>query len=145
MQTTVRDLLRRKSGPIRYVAETDSVLDAVEQLVQHNISAVVVLDGSELIGIVTERDVARNVVLTGTPADATAVGEIMTRDVLFVRPEHTIEECMALMTERRIRHLPVLEGKRLIGILSIRDLVDALVSQKQFVIEQLENYITGRI
>jgi CBS domain-containing protein len=123
----------------------DSILDAVEQLVQHNISAVVVRDGSDPIGIVTERDVARNVVLTGTPADATAVGEIMTRDVLFGRPEHTIEECMAVMTERRIRHLPVLAGKRLIGILSIRDLVDALVSQKQFVIEQLENYITGRI
>ena len=145
MQTTVRDLLKLKSGPIRYVADTDSVLRAVELLVQYNISAVIVLDGSQLIGIVTERDVARSVVLTGTTANATAVSEIMTRDVLVVRPEHTIEECMALMTERRIRHLPVLEGTRLIGILSIRDLVDALVSQKQFVIEQLENYITGRI
>ena len=145
MQTTVRDLLKLKSGPIRYVADTDSVLRAVELLVQYNISAVSVLDGSQLIGIVTERDVARSVVLTGTTANATAVSEIMTRDVLVVRPEHTIEECMALMTERRIRHLPVLEGTRLIGILSIRDLVDALVSQKQFVIEQLENYITGRI
>ncbi len=145
MQTTVRDLLKRKSVSLKSVIETDSVLRAVEQLVEHNISAVLVLDGAELVGIVTERDIARNLALSQTSASETPVSRIMTRDVLFVRPEHSIEECMALMTERRIRHLPVMDGTRLMGILSIRDLVDALVSQKQFVIEQLENYITGRI
>ena len=145
METTVRDLLKRKTGALKFVRETNSVFDVVEQLVQHNISAVLVLDGADLVGIVTERDVARNVVLEGRTAKETPVSEIMTRNVLFVRPEQTTEECMALMIERRIRHLPVMDGTRLIGILSIRDLVDALVSQKQFVIEQLENYITGKI
>jgi CBS domain-containing protein len=145
MQTTVRDLLRQKTEPLKFVREDNSVFDVVEQLLEHNISAVLVLRGADLVGIVTERDVARNVVLDGRTAKETAASEIMTRNVLFVRAEQTIEECMALMTERRIRHLPVMEGTRLIGILSIRDLVSALVSQKQFVIEQLENYITGRI
>jgi len=145
MQTTVRDLLKRKHGPLRFVHESDSVFDAVRQLVDNNISALLVLDGAELRGIVTERDVARNVALEGRHAKETPVSEIMTRDVVVVGPTQTIEECMHLMTERRIRHLPVVEAGRLVGILSIRDLVDAVVSQKQFVIEQLEGYITGRI
>jgi len=145
MQTTVRDLLKLKTQPIRFVREHNSVFEAVEELIAHNVSAVLVLDGKDLRGIVTERDVARNVVLAGRTGKETAVGEIMTRNVICVRPEQTIEECMALMTERRIRHLPVIEGGHLIGIVSIRDLVDALVSEKEFVIEQLENYITGRI
>ena len=145
MQTTVRDLLRRKSAPLKFVREQDSVFDAVGQLVEHNISAVLVLKGSDLVGIVTERDIARNAALEGRVAKQTAVGEIMTRNVVTVGPDQTIEECMSVMTERRIRHLPVMDSTRLIGILSIRDLVDALVSQKQFVIEQLEKYITGRI
>jgi CBS domain-containing protein len=145
MQTTVRDLLRRKSIPLKFVGETASVFDAVGQLVEHNISAVLVLSGPDLVGIVTERDVARNVALEGRVAKQTAVSEIMTRNVITVGPDQTIEECMTLMTERRIRHLPVMDGTALIGILSIRDLVDEVVSQKQFVIEQLEKYITGRI
>jgi CBS domain-containing protein len=145
MQTTVRDLLRRKNAPLKFVREHDSVFDAVRQLVEHNISAVLVLNGSDLVGIVTERDVARNVALEGRVAKQTAVSEIMTRNVITVGPDQTIEECMTVMTEKRIRHLPVMDGTALIGILSIRDLVDALVSQKQFVIEQLEKYITGRI
>lgn len=145
MQTTVRDLLRRKSAPLKFVRENDSVFDAVGQLVAHNISAVLVLHGADLVGIVTERDVARNVALEGRVAKQTAVSEIMTRNVITVGPDQTIEECMTLMTEKRIRHLPVMDGSALTGILSIRDLVDAVVSQKQFVIEQLEKYITGQI
>ena len=146
MQTTVRDLLRRKTTPLKFVRETESVFDAVRQLVEHNISAVLVLDGpNHLVGIVTERDVARNVALEGRVAKQTAVAEIMTRNVITVGPDQTIEECMTLMIEKRIRHLPVMDGATLTGILSIRDLVDAVVSQKQFVIEQLEKYITGRI
>jgi CBS domain-containing protein len=145
MQTTVRDLLKRKTAALKFVREDNSVFEVVQQLLEHNISAVLVVDGTTLVGIVTERDVVRNVVLEGRTAKDTAVREIMTRNVLFVRPDQSIEECMALMTEKRIRHLPVMDGPRLIGILSIRDLVGAMVSQNQFVIEQLENYITGRI
>jgi CBS domain-containing protein len=145
MQTTVRDLLKRKTAALKFVREDNSVFEVVQQLLEHNISAVLVVDGTALVGIVTERDVVRNVVLEGRTAKDTAVREIMTRNVLFVRPDQSIEECMALMTEKRIRHLPVMDGPRLIGILSIRDLVGAMVSQNQFVIEQLENYITGRI
>jgi CBS domain-containing protein len=145
MQTTVRDLLQRKTAAPKFVREDNSVFEVVQQLLEHNISAVLVVDGTVLVGIVTERDVVRNVVLEGRTAKDTAVREIMTRNVLFVRPDQTIEECMALMTDKRIRHLPVMDGQRLIGILSIRDLVGAMVSQNQFVIEQLENYITGRI
>jgi CBS domain-containing protein len=145
MQTTVRDLLKRKTAPLKFVREDNSVFEVVQQLLEHNISAVLVVDGTALVGIVTERDVVRNVVLEGRTAKDTAVREIMTRNVLFVRPDQSIEECMALMTDKRIRHLPVMDGPRLIGILSIRDLVGAMVSQNQFVIEQLENYITGRI
>jgi CBS domain-containing protein len=145
MQTTVRDLLKRKTAGLKFVREDNSVFEVVQQLLEHDISAVLVVDGTALVGIVTERDVVRNVVLEGRTAKDTAVREIMTRNVLFVRPDQSIEECMALMTDKRIRHLPVMDGPRLIGILSIRDLVGAMVSQNQFVIEQLENYITGRI
>ncbi len=145
MQTTVRDLLKLKTQPMKFVHERNSVFEAVEELISHNVSAVLVLEGKDLVGIVTERDIAKHVVLAGRTAKETVVSEIMTRNVIYVRPEQTIEECMALMTERRIRHLPVIDGTELIGIVSIRDLVGALVSQKEFVIEQLENYITGRI
>jgi CBS domain-containing protein len=145
MTTTVRDLLQRKTTPLKFVREADSVFETVRKLVEHNVSAVLVLNEEKLLGIVTERDIAKHVALEGRTARDTTAGEIMTRTVIYVRPEQTIEECMALMTERRIRHLPVLEGDQLIGIVSIRDLVGALVSEKQFVIEQLENYITGKI
>jgi CBS domain-containing protein len=93
----------------------------------------------------SERDVTRNVAYAGKQAADTKVGDVMTRDVLYVRPDQTVEECMALMTDKAIRHLPVVERGRMIGIVSIGDLVDLLISEKQFVIEQLENYITGRI
>ena len=145
MTTTVRDLLQRKTTPLKFVRESDSVFEAVRKLVEHNVSAVLVLDDDKLLGIVTERDIAKHVALEGRTAKETSVREIMTRSVIVVRPEQTIEECMAMMTERRIRHLPVIDDGRLVGIVSIRDLVSALVSEKQFVIDQLENYITGKI
>lgn len=145
MSTTVHDLLQRKTTPLKFVRETDSVFDTVRKLVEHNVSAVLVLDDEKLLGIVTERDIAKHVALEGRTARNTTAGEIMTRTVIYVRPEQTIEECMQVMSERRIRHLPVIEGDQLVGIVSIRDLVGALVSEKQFVIDQLENYITGKI
>ena len=143
--TTVRDLLRRKEVGVATVSEDDSVFEAIQRLIEDNIGAVVVMHEDELIGIMSERDVTRNVAFAGKQAADTKVGDVMTRDVLYVRPDQTVEECMALMTDKAIRHLPVVERGRMIGIVSIGDLVDLLISEKQFVIEQLENYITGRI
>ena len=145
METTVRDLLRHKGGVVNSVRANHSVFEVVQQFIEHNIGAVLVMNGAELVGIVSERDVARNVVLESKTERETAVSEIMSREVLWVRPDATVEECMALMTNKRVRHLPVMEATRVIGIVSIGDLVNSLISQKQFVIEQLEGYITGRI
>ena len=105
---------------------------------------VLVIDDGRLVGILSERECARDLVLQDRLARETRVEELMTSEVLVVGPAHTVDECMFLMTENRVRHLPVLEDGRLIGIVSIGDIVNALVSQKQFVIEQLESYITGR-
>ena len=143
--TTVRDLLRRKKGGVATVSEDDSVSDAIERLIEEDIGALPVMHGDELVGILSEREVARNVVVTGKGTSDTKVGDVMKRNVLYVRPDQTVEECMALMTDKGIRYLPVVERGLMIGIVSIGDLVDLLISEKQFVIEQLENYITGRI
>jgi len=145
MQTTIGDLLKRKGGVVRSVRANNSVFEVVHQFIEHNVGAVLVMDGAQLIGIVSERDVARNIVLETKTERETAVTEIMTKDVVCVRPEASVEECLALMTNKRVRHLPVTEGSRVIGIVSIGDLVNAMLSQKQFVIEQLEGYITGRV
>jgi CBS domain-containing protein len=145
MPTTVRDLLRRKGGAVNSVRPDNSVFEVVQQFIAHNIGAVLVMDGAEFVGIVSERDVARNVVLEVKTERETAVTEIMTRNVVTVGPDATVEDCMALMTDKRVRHLPVVADARVIGIVSIGDLVNALLSEKQFIIEQLEGYITGRV
>lgn len=145
MQTTVQDLLQRKGSVVNSVRANCSVFDVVHQFIEHNIGAVLVMNGSELVGIASERDVARNVVLETKTERETAVTEIMSRDVITVRPEATVEDCMALMTNKRVRHLPVVDGKRVVGIVSIGDCVNAILTQKQFVIDQLEGYITGRV
>jgi CBS domain-containing protein len=145
MPTTVRDLLKRKGDVVNSVRANNSVFEVVQQFIQHNIGAVLVMDGADLVGIVSERDVARNVVLEFKTERETAVTEIMTHDVVTASPDMTVEECMALMTNKRVRHLPVLEGARVVGIVSIGDLVNSLLTEKQFVIEQLESYITGRV
>ncbi len=145
MQITVRDLMRRKKGGVTTVREDDSVFDAVQLLIKYNVGALLVMREEAIVGIMSERDVARKVVLAGKVAATTTVSEIMTRNVIHVQPEETVEECMALMTDRRIRHLPVVEFDKMVGIVSIGDIVNSMISQKQFVIEQLEGYITGRI
>lgn len=136
--------MQRKGTVVNSVRSNTSVFDVVNQFIKHNIGAVLVMDGPELIGIVSERDVARNVVLENKTERETSVGEIMLREVVWVRPEQSLEQCMVLMTNNRVRHLPVMEGARVVGIVSIGDLVKALISEKEFVIEQLEGYITGR-
>ena len=145
MQTTAKDILRRKGNAIISVRPDQSIFELVKIYIEHNIGAVLVMSDDKLVGIVSERDVARNVVLQGKDEHGTQVSEIMSKDVISVGPDMTVEACMALMTSKRVRHLPVLEANQLVGVLSIGDLVNSLISQKQFVIEQLESYITGRI
>jgi CBS domain-containing protein len=110
-------------------------------MAENNIGSLLVMDGDELVGIITERDYTRNVVLKGHLSPTTPVREIMERRVIFVLPEQTVEQCMALMSDKRVRHLPVLEGKKVIGIVSIGDLVKSIISDQKFIIEQFEHYI----
>jgi CBS domain-containing protein len=140
---SVAQLLKAKPAGVASLGPSASVLEALELLVQRNIGAVLVMEGSHLLGICYERDFARKVALQGkSPATAT-VSEVMTREVIFVTPEHTNEECMALMTEKRVRHLPVLSANKVVGILSIGDLVKDTISEQEFIISQLVNYIHG--
>jgi CBS domain-containing protein len=140
---TVRQLLRGKGHDVWHIAPDASVYDALKLMAKKEIGSLLVLEGEELVGILSERDYARKVVLKDKTTMDTPVKEIMTQEVISLRPEQTIQECMALMTEKRIRHLPVLENDRLVGIISIGDVVKAIISQQEFMIEQLERYIEG--
>jgi len=141
---TVRDLLKSKGHDIHAIAPEASVYDALKLMADRNIGAVLVTDGSgRLVGILSERDYARKVVLRGYTSRETPVSAIMTEEVVCIRPEMTIDECMGLMTHRRIRHLPVTEGERPIGVVSIGDVGRALIENQGFVIAQLEQYICG--
>ena len=140
---TVREILQKKGSSIRSVAPDDSVLRALEVMAEHDIGGVVVLEGDKLVGILTERDYARRVVLLGRAARELPVMEIMSRDVICVTPDRTIEECMALMTEKRVRHLPVLEQNLVVGVISIGDVVKATIAEREFEIAQLQSYISG--
>ncbi len=140
---TVRRLLQSKGFTIWSVAPTDSVYDAIALMAEKDVGAVVVVENGKLVGIISERDYAQKVVLKGKSSKDTPVSEIMTTKVLYVRPDQTVDDCMALMTERHLRHLPVVDGEELIGIVSIRDVVKDVISHREFLIEQLENYITG--
>jgi CBS domain-containing protein len=142
---TVRELLERKGYDIWSISPDASVHDAVQVLDEKNVGALMVVDEDmELIGLVSERDVARKIVLREEPTKHTPVRQIMTQDVLYVTPDESIEECMAIMTDKHIRHLPVLEDDKLIGVISIGDVVKSVIGEKEFMIEQLEHYIQGR-
>jgi CBS domain-containing protein len=144
MRTTVHDLLSRKQGPGIISVQPDStVFEALQTLAARNVGAVLVLEGARLVGILSERDYARQVILKGKASKDTPVREIMTTTVVCVHPEQTIEECMALMTDKRFRHLPVLADDQLLGILSIGDVVKALLDEQRYRIEQLEGYIAS--
>jgi len=140
---SVAQLLKAKGTIIHSVSPNASVLECLELFADKGIGAVPVMEGDRLIGIFTERDYARKVALRGKSSKDLKVQEIMTADVLWVGPERTNEECMALMTEKRVRHLPVMEGGKLIGIISIGDLVKDIIAEQQFVIGHLERYIMG--
>ena len=140
---TVRDILRTKGFEMWSVTPDTSVYDALKLMADKNVGAVLVMEGGELVGILSERDYARKVALLGrTPVD-TPARDIMTDRVICVRPEESAEEVMALMTEKKVRHLPVLEEDKLSGLISIGDVVKATIDQKEFLIEQLEHYIRG--
>lgn len=139
----VKHLLKEKGNAIWSVTPDTMVYDALKLMAEREVGALLVLEGGKLVGIISERDYARKVILKGKSSLDTPVKEIMTPRVQFVRPEQTVEECMALMTDKRIRHLPVLVDDQVIGVLSIGDLVKAVISEKDFMLKQLENYITG--
>jgi CBS domain-containing protein len=141
--TTVRHVLDMKGYQVWSVRPGDTVYDAIKLMADKDVGALMVLDGGRIAGIVTERDYARNVFLKGRGSPHTLVREIMARSVACVRPDRSIEECMAIMTERRVRHLPVVHGDELLGLVSIGDLVKSIISDREFVIEQLEHYISG--
>lgn len=141
---TVRQLLEGKGHDVAAIAPDASVFDAMELMAAKNIGALLVLEsGDKLVGIVTERDLARKMHKLDKSAREVAVAEIMTRQVAYVRPEQTNEDCMALITEKRMRHLPVMENNRVVGIISIGDLVKDTIAEQDFIIHQLENYIHG--
>ncbi len=141
---TVKQLLEKKGGDIWSISPHASVYDALSLMADRNIGAVLVVENGILVGILSERDYARKILLKGKTSLDTRVYEIMTTRVVYVTPERTLEECMALMTDKRIRHLPVFSGEQLIGLISIGDVVKELISEQEFVIEQLVNYITGK-
>ena len=128
---------------VHTITSAASVFDAVKLMADKNIGALLVMEGEEVAGIITERDYARKVILMSRSSRQTLVREIMTSAVMYVRPDHTSEECMALMTENRLRHLPVIDDGRLLGIISIGDLVNDIIAEQRFTIEQLEHYISG--
>ncbi len=140
---TVRDLLREKGNQVWSVEPGNTVYEALQIMADKKIGALLVMKGSQTVGIFSERDYARQVVLKGKASRETPVRQVMTSKVVYVRPEQTIEECMALMTEKRVRHLPVVVEGKVSGILSIGDVVKATISEKEFLIEQLQNYITS--
>ncbi len=138
---TVAQILKLKPPGVISIRPDVPVLDALKLLADKGVGAVLVMDGPRLVGIVSERDYARKVELKGKSSRDTPVSEIMTREVVCVAPTQTNEECMALMTTKRARHLPVIDDGRVIGVLSIGDLVKDAISEQQFIIEQLEHYI----
>lgn len=139
----VKFLLQTKGHDIWSIGPDARVYDALKLMDEKNIGALLVLNEGKCVGIISERDYARQVELKARTSKDTLVREIMTEKVIYVRPEQTVEGCMALMTEKHIRHLPVLEGDRLIGIISIGDVVKEIIAEKEFMIQQLENYIIG--
>lgn len=140
---TAANILEQKGPEIWSVSPSDSVYEALQLMADKSIGAVAVMDGDNLVGILSERDYARKVILADRSSKETQVEEIMTSRVVVVSPEHTSEDCMALMTDKRIRHLPVVDGDRVIGLISIGDVVRATISEKEFIIDQLERYIAG--
>lgn len=141
--TTVRQLLQQKAPEVWSIGPDATVYEAIGLMAAKNIGSLLVIADEKLVGIITERHYSRKVALRGKTSPDTAVKDIMETQVVYVRPEQTVEECMALMNAKRVRHLPVLEGGKVIGVISIGDLVKSIIGDQKFVIEQLEHYLHG--
>ncbi|HTS16584.1 MAG TPA: CBS domain-containing protein [Verrucomicrobiae bacterium] len=140
---TVSELLREKGSQVWTISPDATVYEALQLMAAKNIGSLVVVEEGNITGMFTERDYARKVVLQGRSSKTTAVSELMTTDVLYVNPNDTIENCMAIMTSKRLRHLPVMDGDKLVGVVSIGDIVKVIISEREFTIRELERYITG--
>lgn len=143
VRRTVRQLLQDKGHAVWSIGPDDSVFDALRLMAEKDVGSLVVVDGSEPVGVFTERDYARKVILLGRASRDLAVREIMTRDLITITPDATLPDCMRLMTENRVRHLPVMEAGVQVGLVSIGDVVKAVMAEQQFLIEQLQGYIQG--
>jgi CBS domain-containing protein len=144
MQTAAQILKSKPSQTVHTIEPTASVYEAVKLMAEKNVGALLVVERGKVVGIVSERDYARKVVLLARSSKDTPLRDIMSSPVMYVHPEQTTDQCMALMTENRLRHLPVMDGDQLVGLVSIGDLVKATISEQQFLIEQLEHYISGQ-
>lgn len=141
--TTLRDIIRKKGGEIFSTDPDATVFEALKIMADHNTGALLVMSGGKVDGIISERDCVRRVELHGRTSKETKVGDIMTSKVLYAQVNQTIEECVAIMIDKSIRHLPVFDGEELIGLISVRDALNEMVDQQKFMISQLEHYITG--
>jgi CBS domain-containing protein len=141
--TTIRQLLREKGHKIYSIGPDSTVYDAIRTMADENIGSLLVMEDGKIVGIITERHYARNVVLKGRASPATRVRDIMEHRVLYAQPDQSVEECMAIMTDKRVRHLPVIEQGKGIGLVSIGDLVKSIISDQKFTIDQLEHFIRG--
>lgn len=140
---TIKEILEAKGSQFWTIAPEASVMDALKLMAEKEVGALVVTEDGKLVGIISERDYARKVILMGRASRDTRVQEIMTRRVICIQPHQSVDECMALMTEKRIRHLPVVSDGEILGIVSVGDLVKAIIADQQFVIDQLVHYING--
>ena len=141
----VKQLMQSKGSEVWSVEPETKMIEALQLMADKNVGALMVTEGEKLAGIISERDYARKVILKGKSSTDVPVKEIMTSKVFVISPDTSIQECMALMTEQRIRHLPVLEDEKLVGVISIGDVVKAIISEQEFMIEQLQNYIVGGV
>jgi CBS domain-containing protein len=139
----VWQILKNKGSQVWTISQDATVLEALKLLAEKQIGSLVVMDGKKVVGIFSERDHARKGVIIGKQPEVTKISDVMTRDLITVNPDQSVNECMALMTERHIRHLPVFEGDHLVGLISIGDIVKDMIEELEFMVNQLEKYITG--
>ena len=140
---TIRQLLDKKGHEVFSVRPDETVYDSIKKMADKNVGSLTVMEGDKLVGIITERHYARNVVLKGRASPKTLVRDIMETNVVFARPDQSVEDCMAIMTEKAVRHLPVIEQGKVVGMISIGDLVKDIISDQTFVIDQLVHFIHG--